>query len=294
MKKILITGANGQLGNEVRSLESRYSQFNYIYSDLPEVDITNMELLEFFVSTHKPDVIINCAAYTDVDKAESEIEVAEKVNVFGPRNLAAVSKKVDAKFIHISTDFVYDGRQYRPYLETDLPSPVSIYGKTKLDGEHAVLKENAQALIFRTSWLYSNYGSNFMKTMIRLATERERLSVIFDQIGTPTWAHDLAETLLHIIATNEDYTHKQGVFHYSNEGVASWYDFAFEIMQLGEIDCEVIPICTAGYPSPATRPHYSVMDKTKVKKDFNISINHWKHSLKNCLQQSLKNKLVSK
>lgn len=284
MKNILITGANGQLGNEIRSLESKYPQLNCVYSDLPEVDITDIESLALFVHKHSPDLIINCAAYTAVDKAESETELAEKVNVLGPRNLVVVSKEVNAKFVHISTDFVFDGKHHLPYQETDEPSPVSMYGKTKLDGERAVLEVNENAIIFRTSWLYSVYGNNFVKTMIRLGTEREQLSVIFDQIGSPTWAHDLADVILHTIAS-DGYTQAQGIFHYSNEGVASWYDFAVEIMESSRIECEVLPISTSQYPTPAARPHYSVMDKTKVKKTFNISIAHWKKSLRKCLEQ---------
>lgn len=284
MKKILIAGANGQLGNELKSLASTYSSFEFIYSDLPEVNITDFDSLDAYVNAINPHFIINCAAYTAVDKAESDVELATKVNVLGAKNLALLSKKYHAKFFHVSTDFVFDGRSYTPYTEDSVPNPISVYGDTKLKGEEAVIEANSESIIFRTSWLYSIYGANFVKTMMRLGEERDTLSVIVDQVGTPTWAHDLAEVIMHIISSDNGLLEQQGVFHYSNEGVASWYDFAVEIMDINDLACQVSPILTKEYPTAAARPHFSVMDKSKVKETFGITIPHWKQSLKKCIK----------
>ena len=282
---ILITGSNGQLGNEIKERASKFSNWDFIYKDLPELDITNFEQLEKLVTELTINTIVNCAAYTAVDLAESNQEIAHAVNVDGAKNLAILAQKYNLKLIHISTDFVFDGKYYLPYKETDQPNPLSVYGSTKLEGEFAVLSEFPNSIILRTAWLYSSYGANFVKTMQRLGTERDELNVIFDQVGTPTWAGDLANTILEIIAQLESGSTHSGVYHYSNEGVASWYDFAVEIMNLSTINCDVFPIETKEYPTPAPRPSYSVLNKSKIKKDFNLKIQHWKVSLKECIHQ---------
>lgn len=279
---ILITGANGQLGNELKKLENNFSSWNFFYGDLPQIDITNKTLIEEFTQQNNISAIINCAAYTAVDKAEEDKELANKVNAIGPSILAEVAASNKIQFIHVSTDFVFNGKNHQPYLETDLPAPISVYGKTKLLGEQLVLKNCPSAIILRTSWLYSSFGNNFVKTMQRLGTDRDQLNVIFDQIGTPTYAADLANTILKILSSNKQ---SAGIFHYSNEGVASWYDFSIAIMELSNIDCNVYPIPTSMYPTPAARPHYSVMNKQKIKDTFDIEIPYWKESLKRCVEE---------
>ena len=281
--KILITGSNGQLGNEIKKLENKYPDWSFIYGDLPEIDITNEGLIDAFVQAQNVKAIINCAAYTAVDKAEENQALAHKVNAFGPSVLARVAEKYKLQLIHVSTDFVFSGKSYLPLVETDEPNPCSVYGGTKLEGEQLVQKENPSAIIVRTAWLYSAFGNNFVKTMQRLGKEREQLNVIVDQIGTPTWAADLAATILTILSS--DIEDKAGIYHYSNEGVASWYDFAVEIMDQSKISCNVLPIPTTMYPTPAARPAYSVMNKQKIKDTFGIEIPHWKVSLKKCIEE---------
>ena len=285
---ILITGSNGQLGNEIKDRASQFGNWNFIYKDLPELDITDYNKLEKLTSELSIDTIINCAAYTAVDLAESNQEIAYKVNAEGAKNLAKLAKKFRLKLVHVSTDFVFDGKHHLPYKETDMSNPLSVYGRTKLEGERLVLEEYPNSIILRTAWLYSSYGANFVKTMQRLGSEREELQVIFDQVGTPTWAGDLANTILKIISQLEYGNANKGLYHYSNEGVASWYDFAVEIINLSNVNCKVLPIETEEYPTPAPRPSYSVLNKAKIKTDFNIEIPHWKISLKECINQLAK------
>lgn len=282
---ILITGSNGQLGSEIKMIASHYSKWNFIFKDLPDVDITNIEQIEKLVVAKKINAIVNCAAYTAVDAAETNKELAVAINVEGANNLAKVANRFNTKLIHISTDFVFDGKHYLPYKETDHPNPLSVYGNTKLAGEQQVLAEYSNSIIIRTAWLYSSFGANFVKTMQKLGTERDELNVVFDQVGTPTYAADLAQTILEILTQLEAGSTNKGIYHYSNEGVASWYDFAKEIMELSSINCNVFPIETLAYPTPALRPLYSVLNKAKIKNDFELKIPHWKTSLKQCIKK---------
>lgn len=281
--KILITGSNGQLGSEIKELSKNYQSWNFIFTDIGELDITNPEALEEFFNAENFDFIINCAAYTAVDKAESDEKTAELINTEAVRNLAVISKKAGAKLIHLSTDFVFDGTKSLPYAETDIPNPLSIYGKTKLEGEREANKFCPGTVIIRTSWLYSQYGGNFVRNIIRLAKERNKLTMIFDQIGTPTYARDLAKTILGNI--DQLININGGIYHYSNEGVASWYDFAKAICEFSEIKCGIIPIETKDYPTPAKRPGYSVLNKAKIKLDLGIEIPYWRDSLKECIEK---------
>jgi len=278
---ILVTGSNGQLGKELRELSNNYS-YNYYFTTRKELDISETQLIKDFVKKNNINVIINCAAYTAVDKAELEQELANNINHLAVKNLGAISKDLDIKLIHISTDYVFNGINYKPYLETDTSDPKSIYGKTKLDGELSLIDINPKhSIIIRTSWVYSSFGNNFVKTMLRLGKEKESLGVIFDQVGTPTYAKDLAKTILDIIPkiNNENVE----VYHYSNEGVASWYDFSKQIMEFSNLNCKINPIMTIDYPTPAPRPHYSILNKSKIKSKFNLDIPYWKDSLKDCL-----------
>lgn len=273
-KMYLVTGANGQLGNELRLL----LKDNALYVDKDQLDITDAEAVKGFVSANRFDAIINCAAYTAVDKAEADEKLAGDINARGPENLA----KTGIPLIHISTDYVFDGTNCRPYVETDAVNPQSVYGRTKLAGEQAVLENASAAVIIRTAWLYSEFGNNFVKTMRRLGAEKAQLNVVFDQVGTPTYAADLAAAVVHILPRLRP--GMKEIFHFSNEGVCSWYDFAVEIMKLSGLDCRINPIESKDYPTPARRPFYSVLNKTKIKQTFNIEINHWKESLQSCLK----------
>lgn len=270
----LVTGANGQLGNELRLL----LKDNALYVDKDQLDITDAEAVKGFVSANRFDAIINCAAYTAVDKAEADEKLAGDINARGPENLA----KTGIPLIHISTDYVFDGTNCRPYVETDAVNPQSVYGRTKLAGEQAVLENASAAVIIRTAWLYSEFGNNFVKTMRRLGAEKAQLNVVFDQVGTPTYAADLAAAVVHILPRLRP--GMKEIFHFSNEGVCSWYDFAVEIMKLSGLDCRINPIESKDYPTPTRRPFYSVLNKTKIKQTFNIEINHWKESLQSCLK----------
>lgn len=268
----LITGCKGQLGTELSKLLP-----NAICADIDVLDITDEKAVEDFVRENNIDVIINCAAYTAVDKAESDIDLAEKINIFGPKNLA----KTGAKIIHISTDYVFDGTNHKPYQPDEKTNPVSVYGKTKRNGELAVLENAEIAVIIRTAWLYSEYGNNFVKTMRRLGAEKAEINVVSDQIGSPTYAADLANAIVKIIPQmNKE---NSGIYHFTNEGICSWYDFAKEIMEMSELKCLVKPIKSSQYPTAAARPFYSVLDKDKIKLVFGININHWKDSLKKCI-----------
>ncbi len=277
----LVTGSQGQLGRELQRLAPRFPQHSFVFTDVSELDITCEADVQAFFSEQTFDVLLNCAAYTAVDKAETEREAAFKINVVGVRNLAQAAAQHNCLLIHISTDYVFDGAHSKPYTESDLTHPMGYYGLTKLEGEKAVLEQGPCAVILRTSWLYSSFGSNFVKTITQNARERGVLKVVFDQIGCPTYAGDLAEVILHIA---QNYNRNAcEIYHYTNEGVASWYDFAFEIVSLQNIPCTLTPVTTGEYPTPAERPHYSVFDKSKIKTDFGIRIPHWRESLKKCL-----------
>lgn len=281
----VIIGSNGQLGSEIKELSKRLN-IDFKFYDFPQADITDIKSLSSIIGGDSPDVIINCAAYTAVDKAESEPQLAQKVNFEGVKNIVEAAKMVDAWLIHISTDYVFDGMSYKPYSEMDQTNPQSVYGRTKLMGEEAALSYS-KGIVVRTAWLYSAFGNNFVKTMLRLGNERDSLNVVFDQVGSPTYAHDLAAALLTIAekvtATNN--TNLSGIYQYTNEGVCSWYDFTREIFDMENIDCNLYPIETVDYPTPAKRPHYSVLNKSKIKNTFGISIPHWKRSLAECLNK---------
>lgn len=287
MKNILVTGAYGQLGNEVRILSANYPEYNFMFTDVDSLDITDKDELIDFVTGNDIRYIINCAAYTAVDKAEDDAELCEKINATAVKNLGIAAAEAGAGIIHVSTDYVFDGTSCRPYTE-DMPTkPCSVYGKTKLKGEKNLLKACPNAIIIRTAWLYSPFGNNFVKTMIKLGSERESLNVIFDQVGTPTYAEDLADAILKAMDQTIDTDHeKGGIYHFSNEGVCSWYDFTIKIHEIAGIKtCKVNPIETKDYPTKAARPHYSVLNKSKIKQTFNITIPHWEASLKNCIKE---------
>jgi dTDP-4-dehydrorhamnose reductase len=283
MTNILVTGSNGQVGSELRELSSNYP-YNFYFTDRESLDITNLDALNEFISSNKIDIIINPAAYTAVDKAQSDEENADAINHIAVKYLSKIAKEKNIKFIHISTDYVFDGKNYKPYNEDDKTNPNGIYGKTKLLGEEAMKKINPKdSIIIRTSWVYSSFGANFVKTMLRLGKERDELGVIFDQVGTPTYARDLAKTILDILPNIKN--DKVEIYNYSNEGVLSWYDFAKEIMRMAKIECKVNPIETKEYPTPASRPHYSLLNKSKIKKDFGIIVPYYKDSLDKCLKK---------
>jgi dTDP-4-dehydrorhamnose reductase len=280
--KILITGSRGQLGNEFSVLAPAYPDFSFIFTDIAELDITSEPDIDLLVKQEKPSVIINCAAYTAVDKAEQEDNLAFLINATAVGNLARVASKYNALLVHISTDYVFDGKGFKPYVEDAPTNPVSLYAKSKHAGEQQVQSYANRAIILRTSWLYSEFGNNFVKTMMKYGRERGQLNVVFDQTGTPTYARDLAETILEIIQ-KQPVPEGVEVFHYSNEGVASWYDFAKEIIEISKISCKINPIETKDYPLPAVRPFYSVFNKAKIKHRFKIEIPYWKDSLRECL-----------
>ena len=279
---ILITGANGQLGNEMRVLSAGHPAHTYFFTDVEELDICNAEGVKTFVKDNHIDIIVNCAAYTAVDKAEDDAELCDKLNHMAPGYLAEAAEAYGAGLIQISTDYVFDGTAHIPYTEDAPTCPNSIYGRTKLAGEQEVMSRCTRAMIIRTAWLYSTFGNNFVKAMLRLGRERESLGVVFDQIGTPTYAADLAQAIFAAIEQGI----KPGVYHFSNEGVCSWYDFTLAIHRLAGITtCKVSPLHTDEYPAKAPRPHYSVLDKTKIKQTYNIEIPHWEKSLETCVKQ---------
>ena len=313
MLNVLVTGSNGQLGSEIRELiinqgtdglpsvensceavsfkhslgegkPSLPKETTFFFTDRESLDITNPHAVQEFIEKNNITIIINCAAYTAVDKAESDIQTADKINHLAVKYLAQISKEKNIKLIHISTDYVFDGKNYRPYCEDDKTNPNSVYGQTKLDGEKAMQEMNPKnSIIIRTSWIYSSYGANFVKTMLRLGKEKEQLGVIYDQVGTPTYARDLAKVILEIMPNikNENVE----IYNYSNEGVLSWYDFAKEIMRMAKLTCTINPIETKEYPTPAKRPHYSLLNKSKIKKEFGTIIPYWKDSLDECLRK---------
>mgnify|MGYP006078528751 CR=1 FL=1 len=284
---ILVTGSNGQLGSEIKDLEANFINFNFFFMDLPELDICNSSQLNIFVNDNNINTVINCAAYTAVDKAEEDAEIAEQVNSIGVSNLVNALEKVNGKLIHISTDYIFNGNHFLPYKESDPVSPIGVYGETKRAGELAVINSDIDSIVIRTSWLYSSYGNNFVKTMLRLGNEKENLGVICDQVGTPTYARDLAKTCLDILCgdSSVNISKNGNLYHFSNEGVTSWYDFAISIMELGGVNCKVKPIQTKDYPTLAKRPQYSVLNKSKIKTDFKIQIPYWKDSLKECIDK---------
>ncbi|MFI3297271.1 MAG: dTDP-4-dehydrorhamnose reductase [bacterium] len=280
MIKLLVTGANGQLGNEIRVLSQQYPQVLFFFTDVDTLDITDINAVEEFVVTNEISHIINCAAYTAVDKAEDDEATATLVNVDAVRNLATVSANHKIKFLNVSTDYVFDGTSFVPYTE-DMPvCPTNVYGRTKLAGEQEIEKIYPDSITIRTSWLYSSFGNNFVKTMLNLGRSRDQLGVIFDQVGTPTYAADLADAILTIVSQREWVS---GIYHFSNEGVCSWYDFTKTIHEIAEISCNVEPIESSAYAVRTPRPHYSVLNKSKIKSTFDIKIPYWVDSLRRCI-----------
>ena len=287
LPKILITGANGQLGKELKQVSSQHPQFEFVFLSKEDLPIHHFEMVRTYFKVHKPSCLINCAAYTAVDRAEQEKDLAMQVNGEAPGVLAAVCNENDCRFIHISTDYVFDGTATQPYKEEAITNPQSVYGLSKLEGEKQVLQFNPGAIIIRTSWVYSEFGKNFVKTMMKLMSEKNEINVVSDQLGSPTYAADLAEVILQII---QELTHHSsltpgGIYHFSNDGAISWYDFAVEIKRLIGSDCKVNPIPTTAYPTPAKRPAYSVLDKTKIQNQFGIPLKDWKNSLAVCVEK---------
>lgn len=284
--KVMVTGAYGQLGSSLSELSAQFSGLQLILTDFDSLDITDRDSVVGYIESNRPDFLVNCAAYTAVDKAETDMESAFRLNALGPENLAIACRQIGARLIHVSTDYVFDGKNNRPYSEEDLPNPQGVYGSTKLEGEKLVMKQLPESVIIRTSWLYSSYGHNFVKTMIRLGSEKDSLNVVYDQTGTPTYAGDLALTILKVIshsAKSPDYW-KSGIYHYSNLGVCSWYDFAVEIHKMAGISCRVTPVLSAAFQTVAKRPSYSVLDKSKIQTVYGIEIPYWRDSLMKCIQ----------
>ena len=273
---ILITGCNGQLGTEMRNLSAEHPKHTYFFTDVAELDITNRQAVQDFVRNNAIDLIVNCAAYTNVDKAEEDEATARLINAQAVENLGVAGAKV----IHISTDYVFSGEDSIPYRESDAVAPRTAYGRTKLEGEQQLLAVCPEAVIIRTAWLYSPYGNNFVKTMLRFGAERDELRVVFDQIGTPTYAADLAAAIYAVIEAPEWHA---GIYHFTDEGVCSWFDFTVEILRQAGITCRVLPIRSEEYAYKTPRPHYSVLDKSKIKNTFNINIPYWTDSLAKCL-----------
>jgi dTDP-4-dehydrorhamnose reductase len=286
MAIILITGANGQLGSELKEASKNYYGYEFVFTDIDKLDITDNVQAADFIKKTRPDWIVNCAAFNLVDKAESESDNAMLINGTAVRNISEAIKGSECKFIHISSDYVFNGKSNVPYNENSIPDPVSAYGRTKLAGEKAAMLHNG-SMIIRTSWLYSSFGSNFVKTILSRAKENELLKVVFDQTGTPTYAADLAEAVMHIISgvIRNQIAFNTGIYHYSNEGVCSWYDFAEAVIMEAGLTCKVQPILSREYPTTAQRPFYSVLDKSKIKENFNLVIPHWRASLKKCVKQ---------
>lgn len=284
MHNILITGSNGQLGNELRLVVEEKDKVNkYYFTDVIDLDITNKNDVSNFFVANRIDIVVNCAAYTHVDKAEDDKEKADLINHIGPKNIAEVCKDRNSFFIHISTDYVFDGTKNTPYTETDKTKPLGVYGETKLKGENAIINSGCEYVIIRTSWLYSSFGNNFLKTMQKLTAEKESINVVFDQVGTPTYAQDLANVIYTIIQKGDNANIKNQIYHYSNEGVCSWYDFAMAINEASGHSCNVKPCHSDEFPSKVTRPSYSVLDKTKIKNAFEIEIPHWRKSMERCV-----------
>lgn len=284
LKTIAVTGSHGQLGTVLQQLAPAFEGFNFVFTDVAELNITKEQEVKHFFNQYGPKYLINCAAYTAVDKAETDKETARLINVKAVELLAEQCKAHKTRLIHISTDYVFDGIASEPYVETTYTNPMGIYGQTKAAGEEAITASGCEGYILRTSWLYSAHGHNFLKTILKLAKERDTLNIVYDQVGTPTLADDLAGAILSLVrALDNKEKIKPGIFHYSNEGVASWYDFAHAIVELAGIDCKIMPIQTAQYPTPAQRPAYSLLNKNKIKSTLNIEIPHWRESLKKVL-----------
>ncbi len=280
IRKVLVTGSKGQLGESLSKIEKDFPQYEFIHTDKEELDITNRSALEAFFESQSPWAVLHLAAYTSVDKAESEERLCREINSAAPRTIAQLCQRHSAKMLFVSTDFVFDGKKSSPYLPWDEVNPLSVYGRTKAEGEKAVREYCENSLIVRTSWLYSEYGTNFVKTMRRLGAEREELGVVFDQVGSPCYASDLARVLL--LCLEKDFNGE--ILHLSNEGVCSWYDFARKIMEISRLDCRVKPIRSADYPSAAARPHFSLLDKSETKAFLGIDIPHWEESLRECIK----------
>ena len=281
MKTILITGSKGQLGNEMQQVTVSYPQFNYIYTDVDELDICDKAALDAFVKANSVNFIVNCAAYTAVDKAEDDVELCYKINSDAVRNIGEVAASNGIKVVHVSTDYVFDGTNHIPYTEIQEVSPATVYGKSKLAGELALLESCKDSVIIRTAWLYSSFGNNFVKTMLKLGTERDSLNVVFDQVGSPTYAADLAEAIMKVVSA-ENFV--AGIYHFSDEGVCSWYDFTKTIHKIAGISCNVQPIESKDFPARTPRPHYSVLNKAKIKSTYGITIPHWEESLEKCIK----------
>lgn len=283
MKQILVTGCNGQLGNELQLLAPKYEEdCQFHFTDVVELDITDRKAVYNFVEQNGISVIINCAAFTAVDKAEGQEGLCDLLNHIAPGYLAEAAASVGGTMIHVSTDYVFDGKGCVPYKETDVTNPQTVYGRTKLAGEESVIRSCAGSMVIRTAWLYSTFGNNFVKTMMRLGKERKELGVVFDQLGSPTYAHDLAQVIMKAVVTGI----VPGVYHFTNEGVCSWYDFTRAIYRLADIEgCEVRPLHTEEYPTPACRPHFSVLDKTKIKQTYGIPVRWWEDALKECVEK---------
>ncbi len=288
--KILVTGAYGQLGRVLNELSGKFPFWQFVFTDLDVFDVTDEIVVQDFFRKNSPNFVINCAAYTAVDKAETDVANARNVNALAPGYLAKSARIAGAGFLHISTDYVFNGESFIPYSELNAVNPVSVYGKTKLEGEERSLHENPETCIVRTSWLYSAYGHNFLKTILKLGRERNEIRVVFDQIGTPTYAADLAEVIVSImeiyLTRKENFS--PGIYHFSNEGVASWYDFAKTIFEIAGIGCRVVPVLSDAFPTAAKRPHYSVLNKSRLKTNYNIEIPYWKESVEICVKKILK------
>jgi dTDP-4-dehydrorhamnose reductase len=287
--RVLVTGSKGQLGSDIRDESAFYPEIDFDFTDIEELDLTNAHAVDQYFSLNNPDYCLNCAAYTAVDKAEDEPDLALLINEGTVKTLAQTCKKYKTKLIHVSTDYIFDGTNHRPYSEDDQATPDSAYGLSKLKGEQAIEQLNPDSMIIRTSWLYSSYGHNFVKTMIHLSQERDEIKVVADQVGTPTYSGDLAKAILMII-TNFDKKQLKGIYHYSNEGVISWFDFAKAIMEITHASCKVLPIESKDFPAKANRPFYSVLNKSKIKSDFNLEIPYWKDSLEIAIQKIKNNK----
>ncbi len=291
-KKILVTAAHGQLGSEIVELAPGFTEFDFTFLNRAILDLNDLKAIETYFANKRFDVIINTAAYTAFDKAEEDVETAKAINTNAVKKMAEIAKESETQLIHVSTDYVFDGKNYKPYSETDQTNPQSVYGQTKVAGEQAMLTANpANSVVIRTSWLYSTYGTNFVKTMLKLGEERDELGVIFDQVGTPTYAKDLAMMILKGIQNQKFDNQNCEVYHYSNEGVCSWYDFTKAIFDIADIKCTVEAIETNEYPAKGTRPHYSVLNKKKIKTTLGIKIPYWRDSLIQCLEKIKKEKI---
>ena len=281
LKKILVTGAKGQLGSELNVLSSAYSQFEWVFTDWQELDLCDLDNLQENIAKINPQIIINCAAHTAVDKAESAVELSDVLNHQSVALMAKWSSQNNCQFIHVSTDYVFDGNSATALTETAPTNPINVYGVTKLAGEKACLRENPEAIIIRTSWVYSSFGNNFVKTMSRLMQEKDSLSIVNDQIGSPTYAADLAQAIMTIMVHSD---WKSGIYHFSNEGEISWYEFALAIQEIGGFECEISGIASSNYPTPAKRPMFSLLDKSKIKATFGVVVPEYKESLRKCMQ----------